>query len=317
MKKFILKTILFFLPLISISYKLDSILSNRLKRSNSHAQGEFPTWNAIFNKELNSEIYVMGSSRAWTQIDPKIIEDSLGLSCYNLGVDGHPFWIQNLRYILAESKNPSPKMLIQEVDIGTFNMSKELYNPDQFLPYMLWNDTIKQFIEKLEGYSYLDYYIPLLRYYAKTDAFKIIIKETLFTNSNPVKRVNGYQGQTEKWNGDFDRAKKNINAYKAFVDSSVFNLFRIYLENLKKNDIDVILTYPPEYFEASSFVENKSECIKIFKKLSNEFEFEFINFSDDSISYSKQYFINATHLNKKGAELYTRKLTSKIKVLSI
>tara|TARA_B110001452_G_scaffold91363_1_gene75196 strand:+ start:1672 stop:2625 length:954 start_codon:yes stop_codon:yes gene_type:complete len=317
MKKFILKTILFFLPLISISYKLDSILSNRLKRSNSHAQGEFPTWNAIFNKELNSEIYVMGSSRAWTQIDPKIIEDSVGLSCYNLGVDGHPFWIQNLRYILAESKNPSPKMLIQEVDIGTFNMRKELYNSDQFLPYMLWNDTIKQFIEKLEGYSYLDYYIPLLRYYAKTDAFKIIIKETLFTNSNPVKRVNGYQGQTEKWNGDFDRAKKKMNAYKAFVDSSVFNLFRTYLENLKKNDIDVILTYPPEYFEASSFVENKSEWIKIFKKLSNEFEFEFIDFSDDSISYSKQYFINATHLNKKGAELYTRKLTSKIKELSI
>jgi len=64
-------------------------------------------------------------------------------------------------------------------------------------------------------------------------------------------------------------------------------------------------------------VENKSEWIKIFKKLSNEFEFEFIDFSDDSISYSKQYFINATHLNKKGAELYTRKLTSKIKELSI
>ena len=301
------------MPIMLLSYSIDILLSNRLKGSNIHAQSEFPTWNAIFDNELNSEVYIMGSSRAWTQIDPQIVKDSLGLNSYNLGVDGHPFWVQHLRYTLAESNNKAPRILIQEVDLGTLNMREGLYNPDQFLPYMLWNDTIKQSLEKIKGYSYIDYYLPLLRYYGKTEAFKILIKEFLFPNSNPIKRINGYQGQPKGWNGDFDRAKKTMNSYNVKIDTSVYNLFYSYLHELKNNNVDVILTYPPEYFESLNFVENKNELIQTYSRLCSEFDFAFIDFSNDSISYSKQYFINATHLNKKGAELYTKKMVSKIK----
>lgn len=312
MKKFIQNTLLFVMPIMLLSYSTDVLLSNKLKGSNNHAQGEFPTWNAIFDNELNSEVYIMGSSRATTQIDPRIVKDSLGMNCYNLGVEGHPFWIQHLRYKLAEYNNTAPKILIQEVDLETLNMRDGLYNPDQFLPYMLWNNTIKQSIEKIKGYNYFDYYLPLLRYYGKTDAFKILIKEFLLPNSNPINRINGYIGQPKEWNGDFDRAKKTMDSYNVKIDTSVYNLFYSYLVGLKNNNVDVILTYPPEYFESLNFVENKNELIQTYSRLSSEFNFDFIDFSNDSISHSKQYFINATHLNKKGAELYTKNLVSKI-----
>jgi lysophospholipase L1-like esterase len=48
-------------------------------------------------------------------------------------------------------------------------------------------------------------------------------------------------------------------------------------------------------------------------QISIKYKIPFIDFSKDSMSYNKEYFYNATHLNKKGADLFTEKLIKKIK----
>ena len=51
----------------------------------------------------------------------------------------------------------------------------------------------------------------------------------------------------------------------------------------------------------------------MFKKLSKEYQIPFYDFSNDSISYHKKYFYNASHLNNFGSQLFTKELIDKLK----
>ncbi|MBK8659798.1 MAG: hypothetical protein IPN22_13230 [Bacteroidetes bacterium] len=151
MKKFLLRLLLFFTILFAGSYALDYAMSNTLKKSNSYAMGEYSTWNDLLNGRLNAEIIINGSSRAWVQFDPTMLQDSLGHSCYNIGIDGHAFHLQYLRHLLMLKNNPAPKVIIHSVDVWSLLKRPELYNQEQFLPYMLWNPTIAKFITNIRG----------------------------------------------------------------------------------------------------------------------------------------------------------------------
>ncbi|MBE2208298.1 MAG: hypothetical protein IAE84_11975, partial [Saprospiraceae bacterium] len=73
------------------------------------APGEFEVWNDIYNSNVNCDIAIYGSSRAWVHIDPKILSHILQLNVYNFGIDGHNFWLQYLRHIEFLKYNPKPK----------------------------------------------------------------------------------------------------------------------------------------------------------------------------------------------------------------
>ena len=74
--------------------------------------------------KLNSQILIMGNSRAQHHYDPRIISDSLKMSCYNLGIDGgHSILLPN---VLTEIilKRYTPKIIIVE------------FNPDSQLAFL-------------------------------------------------------------------------------------------------------------------------------------------------------------------------------------
>jgi len=231
---------------------------------------------------------------------------------YNLGMDGHTLNLQYLRHLLAIKYNPKPKLIIHSVDIGTISMGN-LYNEDQFLPYMLWDDTFYNYMSKYEGYSYFDYKIPLIRYYGKLDALKTSIKMIAFPKSNLIERVKGYQGQNIPWNNDFDKAKKTMKKYLAEPDSLTLNLFDNYLKECKEQNIKVILVYSPYYIEGQKFIENQKQIINIYKTLAHKYDFDLFDFTNDEICFDKKYFYNASHMNLTGAEIFTRKLCGQIK----
>jgi hypothetical protein len=311
MRFFLLKILFFVLPILLLGYFIDNFISENLKKSNSHAQKEYPTWNAILDGKLNADILIYGSSRAWVHFDPQIIEDSLKHSVYNLGIDGHTFNMQYLRHLLAIKYNPKPRMIIHSIDIGTLSKGN-LYNPDQFLPYMLWDDTFYHYLSKYDGFSYFDFKIPLIRYYGKFDAIKTAIKMKVLPQSNLVERVKGYKGNDATWNNDFDIAKKTMKSYKAEIDTSTLNLFENYLKECKTENIKIILVYSPYYFEGQEFIENQEQIIDLYKNLASKYDFIFMDFTKDEICYDKKYFYNASHMNIKGAELFTKKLCSRI-----
>jgi hypothetical protein len=309
MKKFIIKIFIFLLPITLSSYLIDYFISSNLKKSNSHAQKEYPIWNIITEGKLNSEILIYGSSRAWTHFDSQIIENKLNKTTYNLGIDGHTFNMQYLRHLIVLKNNKKPKLIIHSIDVGTFQKGN-LYNPDQFLPYMLWNKEFFKTIKNYEGYNFIDFYIPLIRYYGKLDAIKTAIKMFVLPQNNSIERIKGYQGQDVGWNNDFDDAQKNMDKYEVTLDSLTLVKFDKYLAQCKSNNIEVILVYSPIYIEGQNFIKNHQEIIELYQSFADKYSFKFINFLTDIICLDKKYFYNATHLNKLGAELFSHKLST-------
>ena len=317
MKKFIKHFLLFSLPLLVLSYFLDVFISMNLKKSNSFAQKEFSTWNAIIDGKVNSDILIYGSSRAWVHFNSTMMSDSLQIPTYNLGIDGHNFWLQYLRHKMVLERNTKPKVILVSVDMFSLQKRKDLYNSEQFLPYMLWNRDIKNATSSYEGFVSADYLIPLIRYYGKKKEIETAIRFYSGHLSNPICRVRGYQGRNESWNTDFDKAKLTMKKYEAKLDPETIILFEKFIAECKKQNIKLIFVYAPEYIEGQIFTKNRGEVLSLYTNYSQKYNIPFYDYSNDAISYQKKYFYNTVHMNKTGAELFTAKLIDTLKHSSV
>jgi len=285
----------------------DYYISEKLKETHN-SPGEIEVWNDIYDKNIDADIAIYGSSRAWVHISPKIIEDSLNLKAYNFGMDGHNFWLQYLRNKEYLKYNKPPKVIILSVDVFSLAKRKDLYELNQFKPYMLWNSDIKKFTSSYDGFNFEDYYLPLIRYYGSMKAS--VIKSS--SNKNPY-RNKGYRGMDRKWNNDLVQAKLEKKNLSIDIDSNTITLFNQFLLECKSNDITVILVYTPEHIDGQKFVKNRKEIINIYNDFSNKYDLLFLDYSSDDICLEKEYFYNASHLNKKGSEIFTSMLAYDLK----
>jgi hypothetical protein len=315
MKTFLKKLTLFIFPIILVSFVLDHFLSGILEKSDSYADSEYAVWNDLYSGKVNSDIVIYGSSRAWRHIDPTMISDSLHTTAYNLGVNGHSYKSQYFRHFLLLKFNKKPKIIIQTLDVTSFDKSSDFYNPDQYLPYMLNNKEMKQLT--YNEYQPIDYKLPMIRYFGKKEAFMEIIKLLLNPASNKPLRVKGYLPRDIMWNDDLIKAQEKLGSFEVKSDSSIIRLFEKYLNECHQLNIQVIFVYTPEYVEGQKFVSNRSDIMTIYNQFSQKYNIPFYDYSNDSMSYHKEYFYNSGHLNKEGAELFTSRLINDLRKLSI
>jgi len=296
----------------------DMVISHYLKKSKTFAYREYTTWNDLWEGNINSDIIINGSSRAWVHIDPAILQKELNQSAYNLGMDGYNFHAQYFRYEELLKYNTQPKVIIQSVEAFTLEKRTDLYNKDQFLPYMLFNSLLEAFTNNYKGFTFADFRIPLVRYFGNRRA----IGQAAILLINPNFRINqgrkrGFEGKDRTWNDDLKAAKETMGSYEVTIDTGSLKLFKQYLTACTKNNMQVILVYTPEYFEGQKFIKNREEIIKLFTAISKEYNIPFLDYSNDSLSYNKSYFYNTTHLNKTGAQLFSNKLAKDMKPLIV
>lgn len=313
MKHFIKKLLTFLLPLILLSYPIDLGISYLLQQKEKVFAGELEVWKDIYNSNINCDIAIVGSSRAWVQINPEILKDSLKLSTYNFGIDGHNFWLQYLRHSEYLKYNKKPKLIIVSVDLFTLEKRIDLYKHSQFLPYMLWNKEIYKFTISYKGFNKIDYYIPLVRYFGERTSLNYSLSKLFSKNNNEKLRNNGFAGKNKQWNSDLEKAKKEKGQLIIDIDKETIRLFKSFVKECKRNGTELILVYTPEYIEGQCFVSNRKDIINIYKDISYKENVAFYDYSNDSICFNKTLFYNASHLNMKGANIFTQKLAHDVK----
>jgi hypothetical protein len=312
MKSFLKSIILFSFPLLLLAYPLDVYLSNKLKQSNDYS-GEFEVWNAIYEGNIDTEIAIYGASTAWVDINPQVLSDTLNKSAYNLGIDGHHFWLQYLRHLEFLEHNEKPKEIILAIGFSVLEKRKDLYLYEQFLPYMLWNKDIKYYTQSYDGFSFFDYYIPLWRYAGERDVLKNISKMKDANSEIKLHRTKGFKGIDKKWNFDFEKAKFKIKEYNVVNDSLTLTLFDAFLYECKNDNIKVTLVYPPEFIEGQKFIKNRQDMVNLYHQFAEKYNITFLDYSQSNICTNKDYFYNATHLNKTGSKLFSEQLAQDLK----
>lgn len=315
MIKFVTRIFIFASILVLFSYPIDHFVSQNLKKSETVAYGEIAVWEDIFNGNINSDIIIYGSSRAWAHINPQLIQDSLGISCYNLGIDGHNIWLQYLRHKLLLKYNRNPQIIILSVGPFTLGNQEELYNYQQFLPYIFEED-VNEYISRYRGFSYFDFRVPLIRYCGETEAVCKAVMIFFGLGSNSEYRERGYRGIEASWNADFENARNEAKEYVISLYKPSIELLRTFLSECKQKNISVMMVYTPMYMSGQKYIANMNEIITLYENISQEYSIPFIDYSDNEICKHKEYFYNSIHMNIIGSTIFTNIYIGEIRVQS-
>jgi len=313
MKKFLIKLSIFILLTLIVFYSTDVIITKGLKKNNSDM---FIDWNRIYAGKINADLIINGSSKAMSNISPMILDTLLDVNSYNLGIDGHDFFMQKYKYDIYSNYNNSPNIIIQIVSNGTLNKRNDLYDMAQFLPYL--EDSIMQNVtEEYEGLSYLDYSIPLIRYFGyPTIAIKGASSYFQVDVVQKSAKYKGYLSVDREWDSSFDDfVRLNPNGIILDITDVSLQLFKLFIKEQKQKGVTIILVYPPTYIESQKYITNRNDIIDTYRSIASENNLLFLDYSNLFITKNKEFFYNSQHLNKKGTSLFTQILASDIKSL--
>ena len=311
MKKFILRLLLFCLAPLPLLYLFQYIVDSGLKKSRGFYYAE---WNDLFDGKINADLLITGSSRAWVQVSPKILDSTLDLSSYNLGVDGANFKVQYARFRMYLLHNKKPKYVLQEVGYtSTLVRGDLLPASQQFLPY-LSDSSIWQVVSTAsDRLDLLDRYFPMYKYNNQLPEVKEGILSYFGKGAKTVK-YKGYQGQEKQWDSSFHNfLMANPHGEIFPIDSNSVALFREFLIYCKANDIKVIMFYPPAFIQSLDYIKNKDEILNVYNNFSKEYNIPFYSYMFDSLDYSRNNFYNSLHLNKGASEIFSRELANRLK----
>ena len=267
---------------------------------------KYAVWNEILHTDINADILIMGNSRAWCQYSPLILDSILGTNSYNIGLDGSAFNRQKARYdIYRHYQKRKPKYIIQNVEFFTLGGYTVGYEREQFMPYLMYpyyRDRIKQ----EEPFSFGELYIPMYRYY-KNNVYDDYFKFDYIINK-------GFFGEEFTWD---DSKLKSTKPYIANIDTTLLQLFTDYIEELQSDSIVPILVSAPVYVGVTDVVLNINEINNMYKQIAEQYNILFLDYSNAMLSQDTTYFYNATHMNKKGAELFSTQLAYDLDSLGI
>lgn len=163
MKKFLVRIVVFFVAVAIIDIVFGKCCDYMYEHSCS---GDSRKINYAIRK-CNADVLIMGSSRANHHYNPQIITDSLGISCYNLGIDGSGAILMDGFYRLITQRYV-PKLIIYEL-----TPSFDLYqNPadanntrylTQLKPYYR-EGCLKQLFDDVDRYERIKLNSGLYRY---------------------------------------------------------------------------------------------------------------------------------------------------------
>ena len=312
-KRFITNTLLIVIILFVAVFSMDYIITKGLKKSNSIY---FNNLTKIFNGNLDTDLLIMGSSKAYVQISPTIIENKLNIRSHNIALDGNPFFVQSVLFDKFLQYNNMPKFVIQVVSNSTLTSnenSNEIYLYQKFLPYFDDIDVRDMLMSSEKNISKFIRYIPILKFHGQ----KLFIAEGILSffgvNNSSKNLQKGFNPQNKQWDNkmydkfiEINRKKNAIQSDK--FDNQTLEKFVQYIKKCKQNNIELILVYPPIYHKS------QNNLVDEYHSLAKNHKIKFYDFSHyHKLSLDRNYFYDSQHLNKKGAEIFTSDLSDLIK----
>ena len=307
MKKFLLRTALFFAILYALAWVADLVITQKCKKVQA---APYASWNDIYADRINSDVIIMGTSRAFVHFNPAIIDSVQHTDSYNLGMDGRPTDAQIVKYhAYRRHCSHKPKVILYELYGGSMDKSNG-YQREQFVPYLkdtrLWKEA-----RELEHFSIADRTIPCWRYIGRKKMFKDII---YYSKHHQDDLYKGFKSHKKSWNGDRISAIKQLN-YP--MHKSRIRQFENFIGECTKDGVKVVFVYVPMYIEATQKTTDLKGIQNTFAQIANKYDIPILDYTYDALSYDTCYFYNAQHLNSKGANLFSTKLSHDIDSLGI
>lgn len=250
-----------------------------------------------------SDVLIMGSSRASHHYNPQIMTDSLGMTVYNIGIDGSGIILMDGFYRLITQRYV-PKYIIYELtpafDIYKYDgdadntrylsMLKPYYS-EECIQRVFDDVDSKERLKLNSGlYRYNTKFVTLARFYFKPESL----------------RQDGFR----PLKGLMDYSPERKDTKKEETDNLKIQYLKEFIRDCQSKGTTIFFVISPSYGETSS--EAYIPAVNICREKGC---FVLDHFCDTAFVYNKSFFKDSYHLNENGADIYTKKITSEIKAL--
>lgn len=301
MKRFIIKTIAFFTILLGLAWGLDYIISKGLLEMEDY---RFMSWSEMQKGDINADIVIMGNSRGFSHFEPWTIDSICNTTSYCLGLGGYSITVQDLKYHYYRLYNKKPKYIIQQVDYYTLrnDSAPHQHESEQYLP-MIYDSRIHDEFLRV-GYTNLDIYCPLYRYWGYQMVIKNGLLEFLGVKHyvrDPSRR--GHHYEKGEWDGSELARMDTIHAQ--------FNLkgkayFEQYMRERAEEGIKVILVNSPTYIGANNKTTGLDKVNTYFDSIASVYNTVYWNYNEGyEMCSDMANFCVSVHMNPQATHQFS------------
>lgn len=255
-------------------------------------------------KEALSDVLIFGSSHANRHYVPRVLEETLGQTCYNAGVQGQNIVFHSiLQEIILERDRP--ELVILNVDSDWMYKSERAYDRLCDLHPYYW--------------EFRDIIHPVLKLQSKLTDFKLFFKSYQY-NSTIVHAIKYFFFPQNDYNGYLPLMKDNRQqgsltnnkiplvgrSQSNKIDKNNVAAFCRFIRIAKQNNVRVMFVVSPTFYERDY---SNDTSMELMKKIAHKENIPFIDFSNNPQFLSNNtLFYDGSHLNDHGARLFTKKV---------
>ena len=252
-----------------------------------------------------ADILVLGSSRAKHSYDPLIVEDSTNFSCFNAGRDGTEHLLFNYGQFLAAIQRYNPKIVILDLrpeDLAYSAKEYDMLSP--LLPYYKTHGEIRELLLERGPFEKPKHISSL---YPFNSLIFQVIMGNLELNKKRKVHYNGYVPFREaKVVGQID----TLPIHVAKLDEYKIGLLRNMISVCNHKNIRLIFVYSPTWH-----IVTETSYDSVLADLCKEYQVEYLNMANlPDFLENPGYFYDRTHLNEKGARIFTSLLLRNIAI---
>lgn len=290
MRRFVTKILLFCGIIILIDLIAGIVFSNLIENARG---GDNWRNNNIVN-EVNDDILIFGSSRAIHHYNPQIIEDSLGLSCYNCGQDGNGIVLSYARIQILKQRY-QPKMIIFDIT-DEYDLRED--DKHRYLGWLKpYYDNFSLLKEVFNDVDFTEKYKMQSNMYQYNSKFLQVISDVV----SPMQTV-GNKGYRPEYGVATKMPKPDFDSVFT-VDSLKLRYWKELIDT--RAEIEYVFIVSPTLAGRNSnrYVPLKNIC------MANGVKFYDMSNAPEFIG-NLSLFLDGSHLNSKGADLFTQKIVS-------
>ncbi|WP_372934708.1 hypothetical protein [Mariniphaga sediminis] len=253
--------------------------------------------------QTNEEILIFGSSRASHHYDPRIFSDELDLTCFNSGYDGKNIYYHYALLVSILSRH-TPDVIILDINSSDFMERGDLWSTDGLdilLPYYKNESNDFKDVVKLRSPSEK---LKMLSCTYPYNSKIIDIAKGYIAGRDQAMGIQGFNPLIGTRKTQDNRSKSLESEEIATIDEQKVQYIQRFIDLAIRHDIQLYIIASPNL---NSFDTSKIQSIV------NKNDVVFWDYSDNPNFMTGTYFKDGSHMNKLGAELFSKVIASRIK----
>jgi hypothetical protein len=254
-----------------------------------------------------SDLIVFGSSRARHHIDPAVLEERLGCSAYNAGLDGQGIYYHRMVESMILGRGTSPKAFVLEIEPYGLHYT-HADRAMQLTPYVDRDANVERLIDEITSYSWLKFLSRSYRY----NGLALPILSNLLVSAAPVDpSFDGYEPlQGSLGPEDAFAARRPANRPAPEIRDDAVRLYEEFFRDARAHGIEMVLVLGPRMrrfanegplFDALVALAERESALLLHLD-----ETRYPQFQDPAL------FRDYAHLNAEGARQFSELLADRL-----